>query len=217
MSDALVPFWEETYRSDDILTFSAQPNKTILELQHLLHKDAHILEAGCGEGQNMLYLAGEGYNRLDAFDISQAGIAKLNRLCAMKHLSVHALVDDLRTFAFSEKYDYILSFATLCFVEKEDWMRFIRRAKESTNPGGIHIMHIFTDAVPASPDIAPFAVGLAKDGEIRELYTDWEILQFQSYIFEDEHPNVPKHLHAVNKIVARKPGPCPGVRREVAE
>ncbi len=38
-----------------------------------------------------------------------------------------------------------------------------------TNTGGIHIMQIFTDTVPASKDIAPFAVGLAKDGEIKEL------------------------------------------------
>jgi hypothetical protein len=45
---------------------------------------------------------------------------------------------------------------------------------------------------------------LAKDGELKQLYADWEILQFKSYIFEDEHPNVPKHLHASNKIVARK-------------
>ncbi len=30
-------------------------------------------------------------------------------------------------------------------------------------------MQIFTDTVPASKDIAPFAVGLAKDGEIKEL------------------------------------------------
>lgn len=44
----------------------------------------------------------------------------------------------------------------------------------------------------------------AKDEEIKELYEDWEILQFKSYVFEDEHPNVPKHLHASNKIVARR-------------
>lgn len=37
-----------------------------------------------------------------------------------------------------------------------------------------------------------------------EMYKDWEILQFKSYVFEDEHPNVPKHMHSVNKIVARK-------------
>ena len=97
-----------------------------------------------------------------------------------------------------------MSFATLCFLEKSVWQQFISDAKDNTNTGGIHIMHIFTDEVPASPDIAPFAVGLAYDGEIKELYYDWEILSFQSYIFEDEHPGIPKHLHSVNKIAARK-------------
>lgn len=89
-------------------------------------------------------------------------------------------------------------------LKKNDWKQFINKAKENTNAGGIHIMHIFTDTVPDFADIAPFAVGLAQEGEIREMYNDWEILQFQSYVFEDEHPNVPKHMHAVNKIVARK-------------
>lgn len=44
-------------------------------------------------------------------------------------------------------------------------------------------------------DMAPFC---------GEEYTDWEILQFKSYVFEDEHPNVPKHLHASNRIVAKR-------------
>ncbi len=81
----------------------------------------------------------------------------------------------------------------------------IDRAKAHTNVGGIHIMQIFTDTVPAPAHIAPFAVGIAKDGEIWDLYHDWEILQFKSYTFEDEHPGVQKHLHASNKIVARRP------------
>ena len=42
------------------------------------------------------------------------------------------------------------------------------------------------------------------EGEIKDLYSDWEILQFKTYVFDDEHPNVPKHQHAVNKLVARK-------------
>jgi len=68
----------------------------------------------------------------------------------------------------------------------------------------VYVKELFTDTVPASADIAPFAIGLAKDEEIKSLYEDWEILQFKSYVFEDEHPNVPKHLHASNKIVARR-------------
>ena len=100
--------------------------------------------------------------------------------------------------------DLVMSFGTLHFVDKNGWKQFISNAKDNTNVGGIHIMQIFTDVVPASADIAPFAIGLAKDEEIKDLYSDWEILQFKSYVFEDEHPNVPGHLHASNKIVARR-------------
>lgn len=109
-----------------------------------------------------------------------------------------------KVYQFEQRYDMITCFGTLHFVTKNDWKRFINNAKKYTNIGGIHIIQIFTDTVPASEDIAPFAIGLAKDEELKELYADWEILQFKSYVFEDEHPNVPKHLHASNKIVARK-------------
>ena len=199
-----IPFWEEAYRSDNIMAFPIEPNNTLKEFEHLLSKNAAILEAGCGEGQNVLYLAKQGFQNIDAFDISEAGIAKLKKLCEANSVSINAFVKDLAHYTFEKKYDLIMSFATLCFLEKSVWRKFIVDAKNSTNTSGIHIMHIFTDNVPASPDIAPFAVGLAYDGEFNELYNDWEILSFQSYTFEDEHPGVPKHLHAVNKIVAQK-------------
>lgn len=199
-----IPFWEETYRNDNIMAFPIEPNNTLKEYEHLFGKDAAVLEAGCGEGQNVLYLAKQGFHNIDAFDISEAGIAKLKRLCEINGVSINAFVQDLANYTFEKKYDLIMSFATLCFLEKNVWRQFITDAKDNTNIGGIHIMHIFTDKVPASPDIAPFAVGLAYDGEFKEIYYDWEILSFQSYTFEDEHPGVPKHLHAVNKIVARK-------------
>lgn len=205
MDKTIVPFWEETYLKDNVMTFSVKPNKTIKEFEYLLKKQSNILEVGCGEGQNVLYLAKQGYCNIDAFDISESGISKLKRLCEKDSLTINAFVHDLITYTFDKKYDWIMSFATLCFVEKNAWKQFLIQAKENTNAGGIHIMHIFTDTVPASPDIAPFAIGLAKEGEIKEMYNDWEILQFQSYTFEDEHPNVPKHMHAVNKIVAQKP------------
>lgn len=199
-----IPFWEEIYLNDDITAFTINPNKTLTKFEHLLNKNANILEAGCGEGQNVLYLAKNGFHNIDAFDISEAGISKLKRLCIQNGVDINAFVSDLREYRFNKKYDLIMSFAALCFVEKNTWKHFILDAKESTNTGGIHIMHIFTDEVPASDDIKPFAVGLAHDGELKELYNDWEILSFQSYIFEDEHPGVPKHLHSVNKIAARK-------------
>ncbi len=203
MNKNLVPFWEKAYQEDDTIAFSSQPNITITEFEHLINTQSNVLDVGCGEGQNAIYLAQKGYN-VDAFDLSEYGIAKLKHKCELSNTQVNAFVANLTTYQFKQHYDMILCFGTLHFVDKNDWKSFINNAKEYTNIGGIHIIQIFTDAVPASEDIAPFAIGLAKDEEIKELYTDWDVLQFKSYVFEDEHPNFPKHLHASNKIVARR-------------
>ena len=85
-----VPFWEETYRNRDINTFPAEPNGTILEFEHLLKKDSAILEAGCGEGQNVRYLAKNGFSDIDAFDLSEAGISKLKWFCEREGLRINA-------------------------------------------------------------------------------------------------------------------------------
>ncbi len=203
MNKNLVPFWEKAYQELDTNTFSNEPNITITEFEHFLSARSKVLEAGCGEGQNAIYLARKGHH-VDAFDLSEYGIAKLKHRCELFHTQVNAFVADLTACQFEQHYDMVICFGTLHFVSKNDWKRFIINAKESTNIGGIHIMQIFTDTVPASEDIAPFAIGLAKDEEIKELYADWDVLQFKSYVFEDEHPNVPKHIHASNKIVARR-------------
>ena len=204
MDKDLVPFWEEAYQDENITAFSSEANATLKEFEHFLDRQSKIIEIGCGEGQNAFYLAKQGYCNVEAFDISEHGIAKLQRMCRKENIQLNAYTADLITYQFEQKYDMVMCFGTLHFVSKADWRAFINRAKENTNAGGIHIMQIFTDTVPASKDIAPFAIGLAKDEEIKELYKDWEILQFKSYTFEDEHPGVPKHLHASNKIVARR-------------
>jgi len=199
-----IPFWEDTYKDDSISTFGIQPNATIDEFQHLFDKSWSVLDVGCGDGKNALYLAGLGYENVDAFDLSDNAIAKLNRLAVAKNILLNSWVQDLTQFEFAKSYDLILSFGTLHFVSKADWKNFVQVAKQHTNINGIHIIQLFTNVLPATPDIAPFAIGLADDEEIKELYHDWEILQFKSYTFEDEHPGVPKHYHASNKIVAQK-------------
>ena len=200
-----IPFWEDAYKDDSVSAFGTQPNATIVEFQHLFDKSWSVLDVGCGDGKNALYLASLGYDNVDAFDLSESGIAKLNRIAAAGNIQVNSWAQDLTRFEFTKQYNLILSFGTLHLVSKEDWKNFIRAAKQHTAAGGIHIIQLFTNVLPASPDIAPFAIGLADDEEIKELYCGWEILQFKSYTFEDEHPGVPRHFHASNKIVAQKP------------
>ena len=201
-----VPFWEDSYKDDNIFAFGTEPNVTVLEYEPMFEKPWNILEIGCGDGKNSLYLARRGFTNVEAFDLSENAIRKLKRIAERDNLSLSAWAQDLRQFQFGKTYDLIVSFGTLHFVEKPDWRAFLEKAKASTNAGGIHIIQIFTNALPASPDIAPFAVGLADEGEIEALYGDWDILQFKSYTFEEEHPGVPKHSHASNRIAAKRIG-----------
>ncbi len=197
------PFWEDSYKDDDVTTFGIKPNPTIEERWSMFTKNGEVLDVGCGEGKNAIFLAQKGFV-VDAFDISESGIEKLKRLALKNHVEVNAWVQDLRDYGFEKEYDVFTSHGTLHFVSKQEWKNFIKRSKEKTKDGGMHIMQIFTNKVPASPDIAPFVKGLADEGELFELYSDWKIVETKSYIFEDEHPGVQKHLHASNKIVAMK-------------
>jgi tellurite methyltransferase len=56
-----IPFWEETYKDDAVSTFGTEPNTIIPEYEHLFEKTWNILEIGCGEGNNSLYLSRRGF------------------------------------------------------------------------------------------------------------------------------------------------------------
>lgn len=197
------PFWERTYEDDTVSTFGVRPNRAVEAMWESFDMNATILDVGCGEGKNPIFLAEKGFANVDAFDISQAGITKLNETAKSKNLQINAWVEDLTTFTFQKSYDVIISYGTFHFVEKEKWVKFITDAKRSTSLGGLNIFQIFTNKVPASYDIAPFVKGLANEGELASFYIDWDIIKSDGHVFEDEHPGVEKHWHAANTIVAR--------------
>ncbi len=78
------PFWENSYKDNEVTTFGAEANITIQERYSLFEKNGIVIDVGCGEGKNALFLASKGF-RVDAFDISEPGIEKLKRLAAENH------------------------------------------------------------------------------------------------------------------------------------
>ena len=184
--------------------FGGNPNKTIVDYEHLFDKKWNILDVGCGDGKNSFYLAKQGFENIDAFDISETAIAKIERLCQIEKVNINTKISTVSDFDFNKQYDLVLSFGVYHFMAKEDWKSFVERSKENTNVGGIHIIQLFNDNIAPTPDIEPYAIGMAKDGEIKELYNDWEIIEYLSYSLNDEHPGVPLHQHASNKLVAKK-------------
>jgi tellurite methyltransferase len=199
------PFWENTYKSDDAATFGVEPSRNIKAIWKQFEKGWQILDVGCGEGRDSIFLAGQGF-KVDAFDVSEAGIAKVQRISADKNVKLNAWVQDLTQFQFNKSYDVITTHGALHLVEREQWYDFIMQMKANTNAGGMNIIGIFTNKLPATPDNAPFTKGLFNEGELKTLYEDWEIIHQNARVFEDEHPGGIKHKHASENIIARKPG-----------
>ena len=44
-----------------MFTFGVEPNKSILEMEEQISKSGNILDVGCGDGKNSLYLAKQGF------------------------------------------------------------------------------------------------------------------------------------------------------------
>ena len=63
------PFWERTYADNDVSTFSKGPTVDIDEFYPFFPQNASVLDVGCGEGRNSVFMAGLGH-QVDAFDIS---------------------------------------------------------------------------------------------------------------------------------------------------
>lgn len=203
MKRDMEPFWEKVYRDEKDDTFGP-PSEEIRNLAARLSPTLPVLDAGCGEGRNALFLAEHGFSVL-AFDISEAGIRKLRRRAAARNVSVEAWTSDIADFEFHRDFGLVMTHGLLHLIEADVCDRFLRAARTHTLPGGTHVHVVFTDAIPPPPDLAPFVRRPFHEGELRELYADWHVEQFSTYVKEDRHPGGLQHRHPINKLVARKP------------
>ena len=202
------PFWEESYRRGGRLdTFGGgKPSPDVVSAAAGLQPRSRVLDLGCGEGRNAIYLASLGH-RTHASDISEAGIAKLRSVAVGTGIEVEAVTCDMREYELPYRLDLIVCQGCLHLIPRPDWQAMIQRMKQATVIGGQNVVGVFTDTVPEPPDQEGLMVGLFREGELEEQYSDWVIIDSTSRVFKHEHPDGPRHRHAANALTSRKPGP----------
>jgi len=199
------PFWDNTYKDLEApSTFgNGQPSAEIVDISLKLNHGASILDMGCGDGRNSLFLSKKGFI-VDAFDIAETGIEKIKYLVNKENLKINAFLFDMKNFKFEKSYDLIITHGCLHLIDKKEWLRLIDLIKENTNIKGYNVHAVFTNKIAPPIDMEQFFIGLFLENEIFDFYKNWKVLVKESYIFNDEHANNIKHTHAVNKIVAQK-------------
>ncbi|MFO8059817.1 MAG: methyltransferase domain-containing protein [Bacillota bacterium] len=196
------PFWEETY-ADESSSIFGDASREIVAASGVLPRDSRVLDMGCGEGRNALFLARAGF-RVDAFDISERAVSKMLRSAEQRGIEVTGWVEDMTRFRFRRQYDLIISHGVLHLLQRDDWRRVIDDMQAHTRSGGANVVAVFVDTLPTPEDLIPFVRGLFRPGELAGLYSGWDVELSESYIKEDEHPNGLRHRHPIDKVVAWK-------------
>jgi tellurite methyltransferase len=199
-------FWEKGYSDKSISTMGG-PSLEVFEILPSLSSCAKVLDLGCGEARNALYLAKHGCI-CSVMDHSKAAIEKIKRVAKDLKVIINAEVADLNNYEIKGNYDLIMAHGCLHFLKNSVWKRLIEKAKESTSYKGFNIftIHFFNEQFPLLDELksAGYDVNSIVKGEIREYYSDWELIRDDIYMKWDKHPGLPTHVHPTEKIVVRK-------------
>jgi len=162
-----------------------------------------VLDIGCGEGKDAVYLAGRGC-RVTAFDLTEAGIRKAKRLAAERGVPINAFTADINDFEPEGSFDIVYSTGTIQYLFDENIPGFFEKVNRLTADNGIAYFNVFVEKpfLELPPDWDR-EEKMWKTGQLFQYFADWKILSLKEVIFEDNSGGV-KHYHCMDTVMAQK-------------
>ena len=201
---ALKTNYEKWYDSEEYF-WGTEPAELCHELLKLLPpgKDVKVLDIGCGEGKDAVFMAQQGYD-VWAFDITENGIAKTRKLAEKRGVQLHAFVADINDFQIDETFDIIYSTGTIQYLDDDRIDAFFDKVQKMTAVNGINWFNVFVDKpfIPLPPD---WDIGekMWPTAKLFTYYPDWRFERIDETVFECHSSGIP-HLHCMDVLVARK-------------
>lgn len=169
-------------------------------------KPYRVLDIGCGEGKDAVFLARNGY-QVTAFDISEEGLSKAQMLADSCGVKVDFFRADVRNFRLETTYDIIFSSGVFHYIPPELRETVADNLKSHTAPNGINVINVFVKKpfIPPPPDTeaSETAAGDWKSGELLTYYHDWLLRKNEEKIFDCSSGGIP-HRHCMNVMIAEK-------------
>ena len=134
--------WNRRFAGDEFL-FGTEPNAWLKEQAHHWSAGARVLCVADGEGRNSVWLASQGH-AVDAFDISEVGVAKAQRLARERQVSVNFAVADCDSFAWTEAHYDGVAAIFVQFADPALRERLFANIVKTLKPGGTLVLHGYT-------------------------------------------------------------------------
>lgn len=184
-----------------------KPNDLCYEIMRMMPptKPYKVLDIGCGEGKDAVFLARNGYD-VTAFDAAETGLQKARELAALHGVSVDFFKADVRDFRLECDYDIIFSSGVFHYIPLALREGVVENLKAHTSKNGVNVINVFVKKpfIPLPPDTeAGEAVTDSwKSGELFMYYHDWLLHKNAEVIFDCNSGGIP-HKHCMDILIAQ--------------
>jgi len=198
--------YNKTYQNNPNL-WGNKPNNLLLMFENDFIPNSNVLDLGCGQGRDALYLAKKGFNVL-AIDSSNIAIKQLLEKSEQEQLTNLTVecVDASNFSLQSNKYQIINLHNLLQFIGKDNSLKLINNIKDKLSPDGFVIIKAFTTNDPESLKNNPKTHTFFEPNELKKLFDGFKIKHYIEHTIKDiGHTNKPEpHYHGIVELVAQK-------------
>jgi SAM-dependent methyltransferase len=183
-----------------------KPDRSAVALADLLAlPGANVLDVGCGEGRNAIYLANRGAV-VEGVDVSVAAWAN-RRVAWPDEARITWREADITTMPLDIRYDAVLACSVLHWLASDSTIAAVlHRLKEAVRPGGLHAIVVFNDRLPYIADTASRQPVLLSHEWYVDKYADWAFIAASDTDSIHTHPGEEEpHAHSITRIMARRP------------
>lgn len=206
-SAASLTDYEQRYENEGYY-WGIQPNRLCYEIMKLKSptKPWKVLDIGCGEGKDAVFLARNGYS-VTAFDAAESGLEKASQLADKNGVHIDLFKADINDYRLKQDFDIVFSSGVFHYLKPECRKDFIENLKIHTTVGGINVINVFVHKpfVPPAPDgeRAEFKTDKWVSGELFTHYYDWQFHEMNEIIFDCNSSGIP-HKHCMDIMIAEK-------------
>lgn len=204
---SVVTDYDERYEKEGYY-WGLLPNRICYDIMKLLPpiKPYRVLDIGCGEGKDAVFMAKCGY-AVTAFDVSEQGIEKAKRLAEHNNVNVHFFKADIFDYHPETEYDIIFCSGMLHFIPQSRREELCSSLKSHTTDMGINALNVFVKKpfITRSFD-NPEDEKLRHpwySGELFGYYHDWVFHTCREEVFDCNSGGVP-HRHCMDTLIAQK-------------
>ncbi len=197
--------YNKIYSSSNV-SEDIKPSQTINLIWKNFLPGGSIIDLGCGQGHDSLFLAKNNFSVI-AIDSSEVAI---NQIEAKKNKfsfnNLEPVCGDIIDFEIiKDKYDVIICRNVLNFLNKDKALKIVNSIKNNSKIGSYIIIEVFTKNDPSFVSDNKFNCYF-EEQELLKIFLEFKVVYYLDNIISDNgHPGFEApHKHGVLKIIVQK-------------